>query len=336
MPKLNMVQWRKAIITSNKHAAIPIMTHPGIDFINKRVIDAVTNGEVHYKAIKALADNFPTSAATIIMDLTVESEAFGCKITFGDHEVPAVAERLVCDEESVKKLKVPSLQTGRVQEYLKASRLAAENIHDRPVIGGCIGPFSLAGRLFDMTEIMTAAYIEPDTILELLEKCTQFLISYVIAMKNTGINGIVIAEPAAGLLDESMCDIFSSAFVKRIVEATQDENFLVILHNCGNTGHVTQSMVSTGAMGLHFGNRIDMVKTLNEVPNNILVMGNLDPVGAFKMSSAAEMNTLTTNLLRETINFPNFIISSGCDTPPGVPAENIKAFFESIDNFNLS
>lgn len=62
------------------------MTHPGIELIGKSVHDAVTNGQVHYEAIKALCDKYPTAAATVIMDLTVEAEAFR-QIVFPENEV---------------------------------------------------------------------------------------------------------------------------------------------------------------------------------------------------------------------------------------------------------
>jgi len=63
------------------------MTHPGIDFIGKTVFDAVTDGHVHYQVIKALHENFSMPAATMIMDLTVEAEAFGCAVNYSSHEV---------------------------------------------------------------------------------------------------------------------------------------------------------------------------------------------------------------------------------------------------------
>ncbi|NJO70115.1 MAG: hypothetical protein HC830_13295 [Bacteroidetes bacterium] len=233
-----------------------------------------------------------------------------------------------------KTFECQGIENGRIKEYLKASALAAKHITDRPVLGGCIGPFSLAGRLFDMTEIMTSAIIEPETINLLLEKCTAFISMYALEMKSCGINGIIIAEPAAGLLDESMCEDFSSRFVKQIVDVLQDENFMVILHNCGNTGHLTQSMINTGARGLHFGNKIDMIQTLKEVPNNILVMGNLDPVEVFRMSNPHQIRSFTKDLLVSTKEYSNFVISSGCDTPPGVATENIAAFFETIADYN--
>ena len=95
---------------------------------------------------------------------------------------------------------MPSLEAGRVPQYLLAERLVAESIQDKPIFGGCIGPFSLAGRLFDLSEMMMAIYTEPDTITLLLEKCTAFLKSYCQAIKETGVQGVIIAEPAAGLI----------------------------------------------------------------------------------------------------------------------------------------
>ena len=98
MGKLNMKEWICQTIQRKETIAIPIMTHPGIEFIGKTVHDAVTNGQVHYEAIKALCDQYPTAAATVIMDLTVEAEAFGAEIIFPKNEVPSVSGRLLADE----------------------------------------------------------------------------------------------------------------------------------------------------------------------------------------------------------------------------------------------
>ena len=154
-----MADWIKQIIEGNKRVAMPIMTHPGIEYVGKRVVDAVTDGNVHFSAIEAIVNKFDMAACTVIMDLTVEAEAFGSKIEFAENELPHVLERLVRNEEEVNQLRVPDLKAGRLPEYLKANQLAVRTFTDRPVFAGCIGPFSLAGRLYDMSEIMVAIYI---------------------------------------------------------------------------------------------------------------------------------------------------------------------------------
>lgn len=322
------------MLQEKKRVAIPIMTHPGIELIGKTVRQAVTDGEVHADAICALNEKYPAAAVTAIMDLTVEAEAFGAQVLFSDDEIPNITGRLVSDFDSVQALAVPDLMSGRVQEYLKANRLTAERIKDKPIYGGCIGPFSLAGRLYDMTELMLAIYLEPDTVSLLLDKCTEFILGYVKAMKETGISGVVMAEPAAGLISNEDCNAYSTVYVKKIVEAVQDDSFMVILHNCGNTGHCTDAMVNSGARGLHFGNKADMVEALNACPSDISVMGNLDPVCIMQQASPEKVKSETLALLEATAKWDNFILSTGCDVPPHIPFENINAFYEALNEFN--
>lgn len=150
----------------------------------------------------------------------------------------------------------------------------------------------------------------------------------------TGVAGVIMAEPAAGLLSDEDCFQYSSLYVKQIIEAVQDDSFAVILHNCGNTGHCTPAMLKTGAKGYHFGNKADMVEALQVCPADVLVMGNLDPVDIFKMASPEIVTRQTMELLNRTSLYPNFIISSGCDTPPEVPFTNIEAFYQAVEKYN--
>lgn len=324
----------KLNLQNKKRLAIPIMTHPGIELVGKTVLDAVTDGSVHADAIVSLAENTPSDAATVIMDLTVEAEAFGAKLQYASNEVPSVSERLLHNMSEVENIPIPELSAARIPEYLKANRIAAERIKDRPVYAGCIGPYSLAGRLYDMSEIMMAIYVEPDLAKMLLAKCSVFIMKYIQALKETGVDGVIMAEPAAGLLSNEDATTFSTNYIKPIVEAVQDDNFLFVLHNCGNTGHCTQSMVDSGAKGLHFGNQCNMVEALRQVPGDRIVMGNLDPVGIFKSATPEQVYDATTKLLEETAEFNNFVISTGCDVPPGVSKENIDAFYRAVSNFN--
>ena len=329
-----MAAWIDQIMKNPRRVAMPIMTHPGIEYIGKHVVDAVTNGEVHFEAIKAVVEKYDMAACTVIMDLTVEAEAFGCQIEFPEDDMPHVVNRLVCDEASVQALQGPALPQGRVPEYLKANQLAVAYFKDRPVIAGCIGPYSLAGRLYDMSEIMMAIYIEPDTIRQLLEKCTAFILAYCRELKRIGVTGVMIAEPAAGLLSDEDCQAYSSVYVKQIVDALQDDDFTIILHNCGNSGQCTQAMIQTDAAALHFGNAIDMQSVLEVCPADRLVMGNLDPVGVLKQATPEVVYEKTLELLQQTASHRNYVLSSGCDMPPGIPEANIRAFYKALQAFN--
>ncbi|MBO5762267.1 MAG: hypothetical protein J6R85_00190 [Lentisphaeria bacterium] len=63
-------------------------------------------------------------------------------------------------------------------------------------------------------------------------------------------------------------------------------------------------------------------------------MGNLDPVGVFRNASPEDVYRLTAALLEETKEYPNFVLSSGCDLPPGVPLENLDAYNRALQDYN--
>jgi uroporphyrinogen decarboxylase len=332
--KFDMVGWKESLFQSSEKQAIPIMTYPGLEFNGGTILDIVTNGEKQYECIKALADNYPTAASVMVMDLSVEVEAFGAKIHFHENDTPDIMDTVVNDCSSIENLKVPKVGSNRTIEFIHAAKLASENINDKPVFGGSIGPFSLAVRLFDMTEFMTFILIEPSAGHKLVKKANEFLVEYIRAYKNVGANGVIIAEPAAGLLPPLLCDEFSSNYIKKIVDELQDDNFSIILHNCGNTENLIETMLSTNSFAYHFGNSVSMTNIIKQIPKDIPAMGNLDPVSIFKNGSTQDVKVATDRLLNEMNQFSNFIISSGCDIPYGTPKKNIDTFFNVVKNRN--
>lgn len=331
--KRNMYDWVREQIAAKRKKAMPVLSFPGIQFLNITVSDLVASGELQAKCMKAIADRYPTAAAVSNMDLSLEAEAFGAKVRFSDDEVPTVVGMLVDGLEDAGALRVPPVGAGRTGEALEAVRRALDLIRDRPVFAGVIGPFSLAGRLMDFTEIMVKCMIEPEIPHAVLEKVTAFLVDYIREYKKIGANGIVMAEPAAGLLSPDLCDGFSSGYVKRIIDAVQDENFIVIYHNCGNTLPLMDSIKSIGARVVHFGNVVSLAEMVRNFPPDTLVMGNIDPAGEFRNGTPESMRKAAGKLLEELSAHPNWVISSGCDIPPLTPRENIDAFFETVSGF---
>jgi uroporphyrinogen decarboxylase len=93
-------------------------------------------------------------------------------------------------------------------------------------------------------------------------------------------------------------------------------------------------MASTGAAVYHFGNKCQMEEVIRDVPPTALVMGNIDPVSVFKDGTPEEMRHTVLNLLDKMKDYHNLVLSSGCDTPPHTPIENINAFFEALGEWN--
>jgi uroporphyrinogen decarboxylase len=181
---------------------------------------------------------------------------------------------------------------------------------------------------------MMDCYDEPEKVHTVMAKVTEFIANYCKAYKEVGANGVVIAEPVAGLLSPALAEEFSAPYVKEIVDAVQDDEFIVIYHNCGDTAlQIMPSILNTGAAAYHFGNAVKMIDVLKAVPSNCIVMGNIDPAGEFKNGTPESIRAATLALLEECASYPNFLISSGCDIPPQAKWENIDAYYAAIAEF---
>ena len=333
--KKNMKLWIKEMNGAKQKKTMPVLSFPCISLLGITVRELISDSELQAKGMKAVADRTDAAASVSFMDLSVEAECFGATICVSDDEVPTVKGRLVNDEEDAEALAVPPIGSGRTSIYIDAIKKASELITDRPVLAGMIGPFSLAARLLDVSEIMMDCYDEPDMVHTVMKKATAFLIEYAKAYKAAGANGIVMAEPVAGLLSPALEEEFSSPYVKEIVDAVQDDEFIVIYHNCGdNVARMLDSILTTGASAYHFGNAVDMENDIiPNVPSDTVVMGNIDPAGVLRMGTPETVKAETAALLTRCSKYPNFVLSSGCDIPPLTPWENIDAFFKAVEEF---
>ena len=332
MKKINMTEFIKALPKSKK--TLPILSFPCVSLLGISVSELIKDSDLQAKGMKAVAERVDSAAAIGFMDLSVEAECFGASVRFSDSEVPTVTGRLINDIDEAEALKVPAVGSARSGIYVEAIRKAVSMIEDKPVIAGMIGPFSLAARLLDVSEIMMDCYDDPDMVHTVLEKVTEFLIKYARAYKAAGANGIMIAEPVSGLLSPALEEEFSAPYVKKIIEAVQDDSFALIYHNCGdNTPMMTESISSMGAAAYHFGNAIDMKVMLDKMPSDLVIMGNIDPAGTLRMGTPEQVREETLALLERCKDYANFSVSSGCDIPPMTPWENIDAYFNAVKDF---
>ena len=333
---MNMQQWKQDYKNAPVKKPLPVFSFPGCQLLGCSVKEVVTNSRVQADCMIAIAKQYDMAAAVGPMDLSVEAEAFGASVVFSDHEVPTVADPILDIDapEEAETLHVPKVGDGRTGIYVEAIGLAKCEITDRPVLAGCIGPFSLAGRLLDMSNVMIACVEEPEMLEGILEKTTAFLTQYITAMKEAGADGIVMAEPAAGLLSPALNEEFSVPYVKQIFNALQDENFICCYHNCGPyVPRQLDDILEVGADIYHFGDAIDLNDVKDRIPADVFFSGNVSPVTAFKTGTPQTMKEETLSVLEKCGSMKNFIPSSGCDIPPDASHENAQCFFETVAKY---
>lgn len=331
---MDMNKWKRSLLGSGAKAPIPILSFPSVGLMDITVRELIASADTQAEGMARVAERCPAGAALSMMDLSVEAEAFGCEIRFSDDEVPTVVGCMIEEPEQAEALTVPPVGAGRTGRYIEAIRKAKERIADRPVLAGIIGPFSLAARFTGVSEAMIYCFEEPEMMETLLEKATEFIIAYALAYRGAGADGVVMAEPAAGLLSPALMGEFSTPYAKKIVEAVQREDFALVYHNCGSTVvYGAEEIASVGAAAYHFGNAVDLAAMLEKMPKAVPVLGNVDPSGVLRHGTPDIVRAETLKVLEACGGYENFVLSTGCDVPPTTPWENIDAFFAAAKEF---
>lgn len=325
-----MSAFTELVLNSTCRQILPVATFPAARLSGRTVIEMVNDARIQAEVSLAMRGLLGLSFAQSSMDLSVEAQAFGSQVRMVEDEVPTVIGRQITGAAGVRSLKIPSVGAGRTNVYLDTIRILASQPGNPFVVGGCIGPFTLAGRLFGVSESLELAINEPEVLEELTGKATDFLIGYAQAFKAAGAKALFMAEPTAGLLSPKMLGRFSSPFVRRIVEAVEDGSFSIILHNCGARIAHLPEILRSGASALHFGQPMDLAAAAAQVPSQVVVCGNLDPAGVFVGLTPEAITARTQALCRSVAGARNVVISSGCDIPPDSSIAQIQAFMAAV------
>ena len=313
---------------------MPIATYPGMALTGTTVRNVVGDPTAQVEIQAALHQRYETGIVLSAMDLSAEAEAFGSEVVLSDHEVPSIIGRRVTNREQADRLPVPQPGDRRTAVYLEATRQLRQ-LSGRPlVLGGCIGPFSLAARLVGVTEAMELTLADPALMHQVIEKAARFLADYVRAFQAAGADGLIMAEPAAGLLSPRGMSVFSSAYIRQIAASLADHPFAFILHNCAAKVVHLPAVLQTGLRTFHFGAPMDLAVALGKVPPEVILCGNLDPAAVFCRGTPEVVAARTASLLSTAAAHRNFVISSGCDLPPNSTLASLDAFYGAVKAFN--
>ena len=246
--------------------------------------------------------------------------------------MPTVLGGIIASEEDADALQVPKVGAGRTGRYVEAIGKAAKLITDRPVFAGVIGPFSLSGRLMDVSEALIYCYEEPDMVKKVLEKTTAFLTEYILAYKAVGANGVVIADPGGASLPGVPFGVLG--YVRRIIKAVKDETSSSSITTAARAPCPASHQSCGWAPRLSLRKRRVHEGHLERVPEDVLVMGNVDPAAQFANGNPHPSGRIPCRSWR-SVRPPN-LSSPRARYFPRHPGKNIDAFFRAVDRFTTA
>ena len=181
-------------------------------------------------------------------DLCIEAEALGCEINVYAHSedilYPTIKEKVIHNEEEMEITIPPDLVTrGRVPLMKETIKLLKNEIgNDVPVGSYVLGPFTLAGQIMELNDLLKLSFKKPDKVGKLLDVLADAIVLIAKEFESAGSDYVTVREMGA------TSDVLSPRGFKNLILPYLKKIFSevkgnTVLHICGKTNDIVPFMV---------------------------------------------------------------------------------------------
>lgn len=241
---------------------------------------------------------------------------------------PPLSDIKEIDNYSVEEVIAKIREDHYYQRALLQTKNMRENVGDEYLIGGgFFGPFTLAAQMVGLSNFMLALGRDKEGYVgKILDFAAEISIASLEDLIENGLDLITIPEPVAS------GDLISPRMFKKIVipvdnkvkEALKEKCPNVLLHICGKTQKQVP-ILAENDYGIFSVDSIDMIQAQEESAGRLALFGCLNTTAIMLEKTADEVYEIAKKLCQDMKPYGGFILAPGCDIPPNIPLENLKA-----------
>jgi uroporphyrinogen decarboxylase len=273
------------------------------------------------------------------MDLSVEANALGRYTLFPRAESATVVKDTFEEDELDVLQKINIKYDTRLLGYVETLKLMSVGLPSSILRGAYItGPYTLAGLIMGADIAAMATVMHPRELHRILQFTTSKIMEYIRLIIASDVQIICVLEPSAVMLGPDQFKEFSGKYVKYITENCKYTGIATVYHICGNSMHLIDEMVDSGIDGISLDSSktgVNMLRVAKKLPDEVILIGNIDPVGALLNGTPQDVENEVNELLEKMDPFPNFVLSTGCDLPQETKIENILTFMKAGRNYKV-
>ncbi len=306
--------------------AAPLAGYPGVKLINRSVRNALNDPAIQLEALKALEKKLLPDIVFTLLDLTVEAEALGLRVDYFEKKPPSLAAQVLYDPQEILQLDIPDPeQTARMPQFLRVAEGLAEDA-ERMCGAFVTGPFTLLAQILGTEELLSRIRLgEP--LNDHIGFTTSVAGQYAAALASR-VDIVVVVDPAAEAMKPSEFHSLCRPYINGLAGIIRGSGAECLLHICNDATHLLEEMALSGAEGICFDSQVNLPREAERLPSNLILLGNIDPKRIIERGTVEDVRWEVRRLLRHMKKFRNFILSTGCDVPLGVPIRNLEAMME--------
>jgi [methyl-Co(III) methanol-specific corrinoid protein]:coenzyme M methyltransferase len=179
------------------------ITEYGLKRLGYRFADIHLDATMMAESAATTYEFFGYECAVVPFDLCVEAEALGCEINVYAHQegilYPTIRKKLINNEAEME-ISIPQgLESrGRIPLVSEAIGLLKKKIGDTVPIGSYVlGPFTLAGQIMDLNELLKLSFKKPDKVGRLLDILSDVAVVVAKEFIKAGVDYLTVREMGA-------------------------------------------------------------------------------------------------------------------------------------------
>ncbi|MCX7923544.1 MAG: uroporphyrinogen decarboxylase family protein [Clostridia bacterium] len=262
--------------------------------------------------------------------------ALGGKIKFRAKGTPDVQQPLIENVSIIDAIKLDRLADDPgINTLWETTKYLNKAVGEKTLIGASQwGPFTLAGLIYGVEKLMRNIYKNKEEINAVLEFTSELCFCYLEPFIEAGAGIISVADPTSSgdMISRSQFKEFSLPYLKKVVQKIRQKGAAVSIHICGNITNRLDLIPETGANIISVDYKVDLKQVREKVGGKIAFAGNMNPVSIMQNATPEGVAQACQNCINTAGPDSGYILMPGCDIPPGVPLENIKAMVATAKN----
>ncbi len=278
---------------------------------------------------------FGYECGVVPVDLCVEAEAMGCQINVYPHAegilYPTIKEKLIHNEAEMDTITLPADlgEKGRVPLLREAIRLLKADIGSDVAIGSYVlGPFTLAGQIMELNDLLKLSFKKADKVAKLLDLMADAIIIVAKEYEKAGVDYITVREMGA-TSDVLSPRVFKNLIMPPLQKVIKEISVFSVLHICGKTNDIVTAMMDAGPTAISVEQKNDVAESRKKLGDGALIFGNFDAYNVLVSGS----EELVRSTMRKCIDDGVNAVWPGCDIWPTVPPANMTAMMDEIKTY---
>jgi len=308
------------------------VTEEGIKQLGYKFADIHLDAKMMADTAASTYKLFGFESGVVPVDLCVEAEALGCEINVYPHAegilYPTIKKKLVHNEAEMEHVKIPSdlASKGRIPLLREAIKLLKAAMGNEVAVGSYVlGPFTLAGQIMELNDLLKLSFKKADKVAKLLDLMADAITIVAKEYEKAGVDFITVREMGA-TTDVLSPRVFKSLILPPLQKIMKQLKNYSVLHICGKTNDIVTFMMEAGPTAISVEQKNDVAESRKKLGKDALIFGNYDPYNV--LVSGDEELVRTT--MRKCIDDGVSAVWPGCDIWPTVPPRNMAAMMDEV------